>query len=268
MLTPPRRGRAGNAKVSFTRTQAKALLRAEDARITLGLSTGLRSGEAMALRWEDIDFDRAVAELSWSITEAPFQHGCGRSCGKTRAGNCPRRILEISDSLEAISLVGRLVLVRPQSDPPRQIPLTPTAVAQLRQLRDSEDGPNPYGLVWHRPNGAPQTISDDNHHLRSVLRRAEIDQSASTIHWLRHTYVTLSEHAGIPWAAAASVSGNGSSEASDPYCHVLTGEGRKAVTTLECWVEGNARQPVSAYPQRKREDARSRVARFASSRSM
>lgn len=237
MLGPPRRGRVGKAKDSFTREQAKALLRVEDARVTLGLLTGLRSGEAMALRWEDIDFDRAVAELSWSLTEASFRHGCNGTCGKKRAGNCPRRILEISDSLEAVPLEGRLVLVRPKNDTPRQIPLTPAAVQQLQKLRRSDDGPNPYGLVWHRANGAPKTNTDDNDHLRTVLTQAGIDEPPATTHWLRHTYVTLSEHAGIPWAAAAGVSGHGSPEASDPYRHVLTSEGRKAVTTLSAWVE-------------------------------
>ena len=39
MLAPPRRGRVGNAKDSFTHEQAKALLRAEDAQVTLGLLT-------------------------------------------------------------------------------------------------------------------------------------------------------------------------------------------------------------------------------------
>lgn len=240
MLAPPRRGRVGKAKDSFTRAQAKALLGVEDARVTLGLLTGLRSGEAMALRWEDIDFERSVAELSWSLTEASFQHGCGESCGKIRAGNCPQRLLEISDSLEAIPLEGRLVLVRPKNDTPRQIPLTPAAAAQLRRLRDNGGGLNPYGLVWHRPNGSPQTNTDDNDHLRAVLTQARIDEPAATTHWLRHTYVTLSEHAGIPWAAAAGVSGHGSPEASDPYRHVLTSEGRKAVTTLSTWVESGS----------------------------
>jgi integrase len=198
MLAAPRRGRVGKANDSFSRAQAEALLQIEDARTTLGLLTGLRSGEAMALRWEDIDFERGVAELSWSLTEASFRHGCGGTCGTIRAGNCPQRILEMSDSWEAIPLEGRLVLVRPKNDTPRQIPLAPAVVAQLRKLHDTDDGPNPYGLVWHRPNGSPQTNTDDNDHLRTVLERAGIDEPAATTHWLRHTYATHSERAGIP----------------------------------------------------------------------
>lgn len=237
MLTPPRHARAGKAKDSFTREQAKALLDVGDARTTLGLLTGLRSGEAIALRWDDIDFEKNVAELSWSLTEASFEHGCGGTCGKKRSGNCPDRILQIPDSLEAIPLQGRLVLVRPKNDTARQIPLTPAAATQLAALKEADKGPNPHGLVWHRANGSPKTNTDDNNDLRAILARAGVDEPAATTHWLRHTYVTLSEHAGIPWAASAGVSGHGSPEASDPYRHVLTSEGRKAVHTLQTWLD-------------------------------
>lgn len=238
MLATPRRARLGKAKESFTRAEAKALLALEDARVTLGLLTGLRSGEAMGWRWEDIDLDHAVGRLSWSLTEASFLHGCGGRCGRKRAGNCPERVLEISDSLEWMPLDGRLVLVRPKNDMPREIPLTPSLMDQLTRVRDADAGPNPHGLVWHRADGSPKTNGDDNEDLRRALSLAGIDKPGATTHWLRHTYVTLSEYAGIPWAASAGVSGHGSPEASDPYRHVLTTEGRVAVETLEAWVDG------------------------------
>ena len=238
MLAAPRRARVGKAKDSFTRSEAHALLALEDARVTLGLLTGPRSGEAMGLRWQDIDFDRALGRLSWSLTEAAFLHGCGGKCGRTRAGHCPERVLEVSDALEWLPLEGRLVLVRPKNDMPREVPLTPALIDQLRKLKEADGGPNPHGLVWHRGDGSPKTNSDDNDDLRASLVRAGIDRPNATTHWLRHTYVTLSEHAGIPWVAAAGVSGHGSPEASDPYRHVLTTEGRIAVETLERWVGG------------------------------
>lgn len=82
MLTPPRRPRPLKARDSLTRDDAKALLAIEDPRWTLGLLTGLRSGEARALRRDDLDLERGIAELSWSLTDATFTHGCGSTCGK------------------------------------------------------------------------------------------------------------------------------------------------------------------------------------------
>lgn len=237
MLTPPRRARPGKARESLTREEARALLAIEDARWTLGLLTGLRSGEARALRREDVDLARGIAELSWSLTDASFVHGCGGTCGKKRAGNCPQRGIEISDDLEWQPLEGRHVLVRPKNDTPREIPLTAATRLQLQKVFEGDDAPNPHGLVWHRADGSPKTNTDDNNDLRAALLRAGVDQSDATTHWLRHSYVTLSEHAGIPWAASAGVSGHGSPEASDPYRHVLTSEGRRAVETLAAWVD-------------------------------
>lgn len=91
--------------------------------------------------------------------------------------------------------------------------------------------------MWHRDDGGPKTNTDDNDDLRRALLKAGIDREEATTHWLRHSYVTLSEHAGVSWAAFLGVSGHGSPEASDPYRHVLTAEGRLAVESLSQWLE-------------------------------
>lgn len=236
-LTPPRRAQPGRKRDSLSREDARALLNLRDPRWTIGLLTGLRSGEARALRWEDVDLEARVALLSWSLTEADFAHGCDGACGKLRAGNCPDRQIIISDELEWVPLENRHILVRPKNDKPRQIPLTDEVVSQLRALRESGATFNPHGLIWHREDGSPKTNVDDNDHLRSALLKAGVTQPTATTHWLRHSYVTLSEHAGIAWAAFAGVSGHASPEASDPYRHVLAAEGRRAVEELARWVE-------------------------------
>jgi len=236
MLAPPRRSQQDSTRESLQREDARALLSIEDPRWTLGLLTGLRSGEACALRHRDLDLESGVATLSWSISEAGFRHGCGGTCGKKRAGNCPRRQIDISEDVDWEPLAGRFVFVRPKNNTARQVPLTPAVTAQLRRHIEEDAEPNPHGLVWHRPDGRPRENSDDNAHLRAALLKAGVDQPLATTHWLRHSYVTLSEHAGVPWAAFSGVSGHGTSEASDPYRHVLTDEGRRAVDALAMWL--------------------------------
>lgn len=240
-LTPPRRTRPSKSRSSLTREEAKALLALADARWTLALLTGLRSGEARAIRWGDIDFANQVVEVSWSLTEVTFAHGCDGTCGRKLAGGCPERRIELAPDLDVVLLEGRHALVRPKNGSARELPLTTALTLQLRALKNAERFPSPHGLVWHRSSGSPKTNGDDNEDLREALRGAGVERSTATTHWLRHSYVTLSDHAGIPWAASAGVSGHNSPEASDPYRHVLTREGRRAVETLATWIDtGNA----------------------------
>lgn len=237
-LTPPKRGKQPTARNSLTRDEAQKLLALEDPRWTLGLLTGLRSGEARGLRWQDVDLHTGVATLAWSLSAASFTHGCGGGCGRKHGGACPQRQIEIADDVEWHSLQDRHVLVRPKNDTARQVPLTTAAIEQLSRLRAEDISPNPHGLVWRREDGSPRTNTDDNDSLRAALVRAGINQPQATTHWLRHSYVTLSEHAGVPWTAFSGVSGHGTTEASDPYRHVLTAEGKRAVDQLSAWLDG------------------------------
>jgi len=248
-LTPPRKTKAGKAKGSLTREEARALLALKDPRWTVSLLTGMRSGEACGLRIADLDFDNGRAWVSWERTDATYRHGCGNPtgkkdgagravypCGRKIAGACPQRKLDVAPDLEFEHLQDRHLLVRPKNYVAREIPLRPDMIAQL-QRHLAAGGQNPHRLVWHRADGSPLTNKDDNESLRSALLAAGIDRPAATTHWLRHSYTTLAEHAGIAHAAYAGVSGHGSEQASDPYRHALTPEGRRAVDTLADWLE-------------------------------
>jgi len=248
-ITRPKRTRPGKARGSLTRDEARQLLALGDARWTISLLTGMRSGEACGLRIADLDFENECAWVSWERTEARYRHGCGKPtgkkddrgraiypCGRKIAGGCPLRVLDLAPELEFETLQDRHVLVRPKNYIARQVPLLPEMIVQL-QAHLAADGPNPHGLVWHRPDGSPMTNQDDNAALRNALARAGINRPTASTHWLRHSYTTLAEHAGIPHAAYAGVSGHSSEQASDPYRHALTEEGRRAVITLAEWMK-------------------------------
>lgn len=220
---------------SLSRAETQALLEDGDPRWVLSLLSGARDGELRGLRIDDIDFEAKVAHISWNLAEATSRHGCGGACGYKRASNCPQRILDVAPNLESIPLEGRWVLVRPKSYKPRLVPLTQPLADALHAQIDADDGWNPHHLMWHHTQGTPLTNADMNTALREALRRAGIKRPA-TVHWLRHTYTTMSEHAGIPWVVYSRISGHASEDISRRYTHQLEVEARDGIARLDAYL--------------------------------
>lgn len=66
--------------------------RRNSARWALALALGLRQGEALGLRWEDVDLDRGVLHVRRSRLRPRYAHGCGGRCDQT-PGTCPQRVI-------------------------------------------------------------------------------------------------------------------------------------------------------------------------------
>ena len=60
------------------------------ARWAIALALGLRQGEALALRWDDVDLERKSLRVRATRLRPVYEHGCDGDCGKT-AGYCPQR---------------------------------------------------------------------------------------------------------------------------------------------------------------------------------
>lgn len=217
---------------SLTREEAQALLALGDPRWSLALLSGARDGELRALRTGDIDFDAGQVTISWTLAEAPSKHGCGGTCGRQRAADCTRRLIDVAPNQDIQALEGRWVLVRPKAYKTRVVPLTEQTAAALRAHLQADRGPNPHGLVWHGPGGLPLTNAESNQALRQSLNQAKIERRA-TVHWLRHTYTTMAEHAGIQWVVYAGISGHSSEGISRRYTHQLANEARAGVQRLD-----------------------------------
>jgi len=227
--------KAPSDRNSLTRAEATSLLELQDPMWTLRLLSGARDGEIRGLRLDDLDLDNAKARISWNLTEVTSLHGCGGTCPYKTAGRCPQRKLDIAPNLEAIPLAGRWALVRPKNDKPRLTPLTDELVNLLRAQIEGDDRPNPHGLVWRRDDGEPLTNGDTNALFRGALKDAGIELDATT-HWLRHTYTTMAEHAGIPWVVYSRISGHATEDVSRGYTHQLETESRAGIARLDSFL--------------------------------
>ena len=200
--------------------------------------TGMRQGELLALRWEDVDLDAGVALVRQALE---------------KSGRKP-------------------VFTTPKNRKPRVVPLSPEVVEALKGLRveqeieraffgaDYED----HGLVFCQPNGRPW----DGHsltrwHLKRLVKKVndkakELEEKARAeqvplkekpvrlpenlrFHDLRHTFVSRALQAGANPRAVSEIAGH-----HDPgftlrqYAHALPQDTKEAVQRLARYLRRTA----------------------------
>ncbi len=179
-----------------------------EALYVLAIHTGMRQGELLALRWQDVDLENAVASVRRTLT---------RSGGKVLFG-------------EPKTKKSR-----------RSIRLTPQAVEALRvhlkrQLRDIEilgDRYQDQGLVFTTDTGAP--INPSNLRQRSfapLLKRAGLPHMR--FHDLRHTCATLLLSRGVHPKFVQELLGHATIAITlDTYSHVMPSMGDATAKAME-----------------------------------
>ena len=158
------------------------------------LGTGLRRGEALALRWTDIDFDRANAKLRGSLTRRGSQLVV--SGVKTKAS---RRTIALSPAM-----VGLL-----RQHKARQ------ATERLKAGNRWRDG----GFVFATDEGAAVEPQNVLRTVREAAIRAGLE--SVTVHSLRHTYATAALMNGVALKVVSANLGHASIQiTADTYGHV------------------------------------------------
>jgi len=138
----------------------------------LALTTGMRIGELLALRWRDIDLDRGMLTVNGTVVH---------------------------------TLDGELAIQEPKTKSARrQIQLSAIAVAALRGMEGRD------GLVFPGPAGglmAGNLLL--NRHFRRLARKAGCPAS-TTLHDLRHTCATHLLEDGVPAHVVSRMLGHAS----------------------------------------------------------
>lgn len=134
--------------------------------------TGLRWGEATALRVRDVDLERQRLDV--------------------------RRAF--------VDVAGKLVEGTPKSHQARTVPLLPSIAADLRPLVDGRDRDE---LVFVSPEGTPLRVANFRHRVWMRLVQA-VGLQGLTIHGLRHTAASLYISAGTPPKVVQRILGHGS----------------------------------------------------------
>ena len=166
------------------------------------LATGLRRGELLGLKWEDLDLDRGnlrvkrqVARINGEVVEAPL---------KTKNAY-------------------------------RTLPLARDTVDVLNQQK-KKVGSCPW--VFPGSTGGPMSPDSVLHMLHRVLKRAGLPRVR--FHDLRHTFATLALQNGVDVKTVSGMLGHYSAGFTlDTYAHVTTSAQRQAAEAMEHVLSGS-----------------------------
>ncbi len=221
----------------LTIDQARAVLEAAKgerlhALFVLALCLGLRRGELLGLRWEDITMDpcRACAGEGY----APDGAAC-EECEETGIGNAA---LEVRQALQRIG--GELRFVPPKTaDSVRTIPLPNLCVVALcehRVMQDREAAdawPNwrEHGLVFPSRIGTPMEPDNLRRSWGRIREAAGLD--GVRLHDTRHTCVSLLLALGVPPHVVREIVGHSDIEVTMTiYAHAALEDKRAALRKL------------------------------------
>lgn len=231
LVTPPKVMRV--EREALTVEEASKVIEATKhdrmgARWAFALLTGTRQGESIGLEWDRVDLKEGKVDISWQLQRLTFEHGCGGTCNRKRAGYCPKRILPVPEDFEYRVVDGGLVLTRPKTHRgTRIIPLPPLLLDGLRALRKQS---LTTGLVWTRPDGKPLDPAEDSSAWDAMLK--EVGVRDVPLHSARHTTATLLMEQGVGDTVIQSIMGHTLVTTTQGYQHADISMARRALDGL------------------------------------
>ncbi|MCX4576077.1 site-specific integrase [Streptomyces sp. NBC_01571] len=204
----------------YTVTEVQRLLRTADgrrnsARWAVALALGLRQGEALGLKWADVDLRRGVLMVRRSRRRPHYAHGCGDRCGR-KAGYCPQRERTNPETADTKSRAGR----RSVGLPAQLVDLLKMHKARQDAERDAAGSDwTDEGWLFATPVGRgtpPRTDYDD---WKELLRDAKVRDGR--LHDARHTAATVLLILGVSERAVMGLMGWSTTAMAARYQHMV-----------------------------------------------
>ncbi|WP_380169520.1 tyrosine-type recombinase/integrase [Jannaschia sp. R86511] len=206
----------------FTVAEIQRLLKAagerrNSARWAIALSLGLRQGEALGLRWSDVDLDTGTLVVRRSRTRPRWTHGCDGTCGKKKGGYCPQRVPVRGVTDETKSAAGRRAMGLPEQ---LVLLLRQHQAAQLVERERAGSLWTDGGWLFASLLGEPLNPRTDYTEWKRLLLDAGVRDAR--LHDARHSAATVLLLLGVPDRAVMGIMGWSKADMMLRYQH-LTG---------------------------------------------
>lgn len=185
------------------------------ARWAFALALGLRQGEALGLKWADVDLDAGTMRIKRGRQRPKYAHGCSGTCGRKHAGYCPSRVSLRPETDQTKSRAGR-----------RGLGLPDELVAMLREHEEQQERERleaghrwqEGGWLFATRTGRPLNPNTDYHDWKRLLALAGVRYAA--LHHARHTAATVLLLLGVPRRVVMALMGWTNEDMPKRYQHV------------------------------------------------
>ncbi len=204
--------------------------RRNSARWSVALSLGLRQGEALGIRWSDVDWDAGTLKIRRSVQRHTWEHGCqgslrGRGegtgeaagCGHRRGAECPQR------------RNGGIHLVEPKTAASRRTMALPEPlIRELRHHRVTQSQERlAIGSLWCAdldllfPDEIGRAVDParDRREWKHLLKSAGVREVR--LHDARHTAATLLLIQGVDLRTTMAIMGWTEMATAQRYSHAV-----------------------------------------------
>lgn len=175
----------------------------------IGLATGMRLGEVLGLRWQDVDLDASTARVRQTL-QVTMEFDTPKSHRSTRTISLPTFLVEAFKRYKKSQNERRLTLGEAWQE---------------------------FDLICERGDGQPLRPDTISKQFRTVAKAVGLD---ITFHGLRHTHASLMLAAGADLKVTSSRLGHSSiSITADLYTHVASDQDRRAAEALNAHLDGH-----------------------------
>ncbi|MEU6031400.1 site-specific integrase [Streptomyces tauricus] len=200
--------------------EVQRLLKAADqhrnsARWAVALALGLRQGEVLGLRWEDVDLGGGFLVVRRSRHRPQYAHGCVEPCGRKAAGYCPQKRRTNPELSTTKSRAGR-----------RAVGLPEQLVDLLRAHLKAQEGERAASKRWEEnrlvfpdEHGRSPSHRRDWAEWKALLTEANVRDGR--LHDARHTAATVLLILGVPERAVMGLMGWSTTAMAARYQHMV-----------------------------------------------
>ncbi|MET7572536.1 site-specific integrase [Streptomyces sp. NPDC005492] len=205
----------------YTVQEVQRLLKAADqqrnsARWAVALALGLRQGEVLGLKWDDVDLAGGFLVVRRSRHRPQYAHGCPEPCGRKAAGYCPQK-RRINPELSVTkSRAGRRAVGLPEQ-------LVDLLRVHLKGQEVEREAAGKRwvenGLVFPDEHGRSPSHRRDWAEWKALLAEAKVRDGR--LHDARHTAATVLLILGVPERAVMGLMGWSTTAMAARYQHMV-----------------------------------------------